>query len=289
MGASSSRGAGGAAGQTRRPSVGATSSRGAGGAAETRRPSAERPTAEATHAAPTQIQCYSCRGLMNVPRITATASVAVQCPYCQSVNGIRPGADAPPRAAMARVDMDSWAERERRRNREEGQAFRAPRRLGLHGAGGAQYNGAAFAQQQQHPQMHEFPDELVQRLQQIRHRMHPAEMLLVREVLEHLQATGQGAPQSLGASSGMIDRLTSEWTMDAKGTTVTGNCTICLEDFEGGQKMRTLPCFHSFHAACVEEWLGKSRACPNCQFDIVAAANSAQETFEAEPGAAPAT
>ncbi|KAJ1623182.1 hypothetical protein T492DRAFT_599846 [Pavlovales sp. CCMP2436] len=52
---------------------------------------------------------------------------------------------------------------------------------------------------------------------------------------------------------------------------MTGSCVICLDDFEHDQRMRTLPCFHSFHSGCVEEWLVKHRTCPSCTFDIVAA------------------
>ncbi len=32
--------------------------------------------------------------------------------------------------------------------------------------------------------------------------------------------------------------------------------------------MRTLPCLHTFHSACAEEWLQKKKVCPLCQFPI---------------------
>ena len=32
-------------------------------------------------------------------------------------------------------------------------------------------------------------------------------------------------------------------------------CSICLEDFQYGQKMGLLPCCHRFHAHCVNDWL----------------------------------
>ena len=43
---------------------------------------------------------------------------------------------------------------------------------------------------------------------------------------------------------------------------------MCLEDVNVGDKVRTLPCLHTFHADCAEEWLKKKKVCPLCQFSI---------------------
>ncbi|GJN00062.1 hypothetical protein PR202_ga17216 [Eleusine coracana subsp. coracana] len=49
-----------------------------------------------------------------------------------------------------------------------------------------------------------------------------------------------------------------------------GDCAVCLETFEAGDRCRRLPrCEHCFHAACVESWLRKSRLCPVCRTDAV--------------------
>ncbi|TNN49329.1 E3 ubiquitin-protein ligase Zswim2 [Liparis tanakae] len=39
-------------------------------------------------------------------------------------------------------------------------------------------------------------------------------------------------------------------------------CRLCLLDFELGQRVRTLPCRHKFHADCVDGILQESNACP---------------------------
>lgn len=44
-------------------------------------------------------------------------------------------------------------------------------------------------------------------------------------------------------------------------------CIICLDDFEMGTEVMTLPCKHEFHAECIERWLLRQRKgeCPICK------------------------
>eukprot|EP00934_Nitzschia_sp_Nitz4_P004580 Nitzschia sp. Nitz4//scaffold42_size132992//63031//64562//NITZ4_003395-RA/size132992-augustus-gene-0.103-mRNA-1//1//CDS//3329551706//4570//frame0 len=47
------------------------------------------------------------------------------------------------------------------------------------------------------------------------------------------------------------------------------NCTICLEDFEPGERLMCLPCTHVFHTRCVGRWLTqRSATCPLCKIDL---------------------
>lgn len=47
------------------------------------------------------------------------------------------------------------------------------------------------------------------------------------------------------------------------------DCAVCLENFKGGEKCRSLPsCGHYFHAQCIETWLLKTPICPICRASI---------------------
>jgi Ring finger domain len=50
-------------------------------------------------------------------------------------------------------------------------------------------------------------------------------------------------------------------------------CVICLEAFQHGERLRVLPCDHSFHVGCIDRWLSGSHSynecfttgCPTCK------------------------
>ena len=80
-----------------------------------------------------------------------------------------------------------------------------------------------------------------------------------------------GGGGSLGhATASEIDSHTASWVVDdvSKLPEELRSCCVCLEDVCPGNKVRTLPCLHTFHAACAEEWLKKKKVCPLCQFSI---------------------
>lgn len=75
-----------------------------------------------------------------------------------------------------------------------------------------------------------------------------------------------------GVDSEIIENVTSIMTYkegawdDKHGTT---SCTICLDEFQEGESIRFLPCLHTYHVACIDEWLKQCRVCPVCKNDII--------------------
>lgn len=45
-------------------------------------------------------------------------------------------------------------------------------------------------------------------------------------------------------------------------------CTVCMEEFKRGEEQRTLPCFHRFHAGCIDRWLRTNGTCPICKHRV---------------------
>ena len=45
-------------------------------------------------------------------------------------------------------------------------------------------------------------------------------------------------------------------------------CSICLENFDVGQKISELSCGHLFHKECVEQWMQNNHNCPLCRLSV---------------------
>lgn len=134
------------------------------------------------------------------------------------------------------------------------------------------------------------PDRAQERQEQLLRRLQareitPLELLILREFVEHLQHNRAGATMR------DIERTTAAWVVEDEAKLpeeCRAGCTVCLEEVTKGQRVRTLPCLHTFHADCVEEWLKKKKLCPLCNFPIDGQENppdSAEEGAVAEGAA----
>jgi len=46
-------------------------------------------------------------------------------------------------------------------------------------------------------------------------------------------------------------------------------CSICLDDFCVGARVRRLPCMHVFHTLCIDKWIREGRRnCPVCRIQL---------------------
>ncbi|GER34926.1 RING/U-box superfamily protein [Striga asiatica] len=43
-------------------------------------------------------------------------------------------------------------------------------------------------------------------------------------------------------------------------------CSVCLEQVNAGELIRSLPCLHQFHVNCIDPWLRQQGTCPVCKF-----------------------
>lgn len=42
-------------------------------------------------------------------------------------------------------------------------------------------------------------------------------------------------------------------------------CSVCINEYATGNKLRQLPCMHEFHIHCIDRWLSENSTCPICR------------------------
>ena len=55
-------------------------------------------------------------------------------------------------------------------------------------------------------------------------------------------------------------------------------CVICMIEFVIGDRVRYLPCMHTYHTDCIDDWLMRSFTCPSCMEPVDAALLVTYET-----------
>jgi hypothetical protein len=60
-------------------------------------------------------------------------------------------------------------------------------------------------------------------------------------------------------------------------------CSICLCEYEDGERLVRLPCSHIYHEECVSSWTTNHVRCPLCNFDLETATESNSVTSSSSP------
>uniref|UniRef100_A0A453LG94 RING-type domain-containing protein n=1 Tax=Aegilops tauschii subsp. strangulata TaxID=200361 RepID=A0A453LG94_AEGTS len=53
----------------------------------------------------------------------------------------------------------------------------------------------------------------------------------------------------------------------------TEQCVICRVEFEEGESLVALPCNHSYHPDCINQWLQINKVCPMCSAEVSTSAS----------------
>ncbi|KAL6524412.1 hypothetical protein OROHE_016083 [Orobanche hederae] len=69
-----------------------------------------------------------------------------------------------------------------------------------------------------------------------------------------------------GLDRALIDALPNFYYKDVVGSKELFDCSVCLSEFSGADKLKLLPnCGHAFHIHCIETWLLSNSTCPLCR------------------------
>lgn len=72
--------------------------------------------------------------------------------------------------------------------------------------------------------------------------------------------------QASSSSAASEDSMKENGKVKASEDELT--CTICLEQVNRGELIRSLPCLHQFHTNCIDPWLRQQGTCPVCKFRV---------------------
>lgn len=76
-----------------------------------------------------------------------------------------------------------------------------------------------------------------------------------------------GSRQQVSSSSSVVEKKQDSPKTDGNTTASEDGltCSVCLEQVNVGEIIRSLPCLHQFHATCIDPWLRQQGTCPVCK------------------------
>ncbi|XP_051204752.1 E3 ubiquitin ligase BIG BROTHER-related [Lolium perenne] len=87
---------------------------------------------------------------------------------------------------------------------------------------------------------------------------------------EELVALGEVVgTESRGVSADTLASLPSvTYQAQDKQDSNMEQCVICRVEFEQGESLIALPCKHSYHSECINQWLQLNKVCPMCSAEV---------------------
>ncbi|XP_010920537.1 E3 ubiquitin-protein ligase SDIR1 [Elaeis guineensis] len=84
------------------------------------------------------------------------------------------------------------------------------------------------------------------------------------------QSDGSSLQQASSSSASINEK--KQDSVKADGSMKTSEdeltCTVCLEQVNTGELIRSLPCLHQFHVNCIDPWLRQQGTCPVCKHRV---------------------
>lgn len=74
-----------------------------------------------------------------------------------------------------------------------------------------------------------------------------------------------------GLTKDQIDNLSTRnyGNASAEEGEISKICSVCINEYVAGNKLRQLPCMHEFHFHCIDRWLSENSTCPICRQAVV--------------------
>uniref|UniRef100_A0A183B1F7 RING-type domain-containing protein n=1 Tax=Echinostoma caproni TaxID=27848 RepID=A0A183B1F7_9TREM len=101
-----------------------------------------------------------------------------------------------------------------------------------------------------------------------------------------MMTTTQTGMKFAGSSQvSVVDTVNQYWTRVTLGE--YHQCIICMCDLKLHDEVRYLPCLHTYHRTCIDDWLMRSFVCPSClrpvEVDFIAATANATAVETNDP------
>eukprot|EP00062_Callorhinchus_milii_P015251 gi/632965291/ref/XP_007898817.1/ PREDICTED: E3 ubiquitin-protein ligase RNF6 isoform X1 [Callorhinchus milii] len=77
-----------------------------------------------------------------------------------------------------------------------------------------------------------------------------------------------------GLTKEQIDNLlTRNYGNISAESEISKTCSVCINEYAVGNKLRRLPCAHEFHIHCIDRWLSENSTCPICRQPVLGSSN----------------